>query len=288
MEIFGVGPLEFLLILVMALVILGPQDMVSTARKIGQWVYRVVRSPTWQAILATTQDLRELPQKIVREAGIEEAMQEVKGTVDEAKSELNAATRDVTVEMQSASYAAANEMQAAALSVNAGMNEGTQSASTGPESNETGQVDGSQLESATEIDENTIWPEQTLADFEPETPVVAVDPYIANLESFTQALGESTAHGPKLQIEETVLSSAPQIISPEMIALALTQDSAISQDVSPLPAENEPPQASWAAGVPTGLTEETGISERLQQQMDEILKKLERLEPKEPSPDTNE
>lgn len=282
MEIFGVGPLEFLLILVMALVILGPQDMVSTARKIGQWVYRVVRSPTWQAIIATTQDLRELPQKIVREAGIEEAMNEVKETVDEAKGELTAATRDVTVEMQSASYAATNEMQAAAMSANAGMNAGTQPADTAAESSETETVDGSQPEAVAETGENTIWPEQTLADFEPETPKAPVDPYVANLEVFTQALGESTSDGAKLQIEEAGPPSAPQIISPDMIALALTQESAISQEVSPPPAENEPPQASWAVGVPTGLTEETGMSERLEQQMGEILKKLERLEPKEP------
>lgn len=280
MEIFGVGPLEFLLILVMALVILGPQDMVSTARKIGQWVYRVVRSPTWQAIIATTQDLRELPQKIVREAGIEEAMNEVKETVDEAKGELTAATRDVTVEMQSASYAATNEMQAAAMSANAGMNAGTQPADPVTESSEPEAVDGSQPEAAAETSENTVWPEQTLADFEPETPKAPVDPYVATLESFTQALGESTSDGAKLQIEEAGPPSAPQIISPDMIALALTQESAISQEVSP-PAENEPPQASWAAGVPTGLTEETGMSERLEQQMDEILKKIERLEPKE-------
>jgi hypothetical protein len=280
MEIFGVGPLEFLLILVMALVILGPQDMVSTARKIGQWVYRVVRSPTWQAIIATTQDLRELPQKIVREAGIEEAMNEVKDTVDEAKGELTAATRDVTVEMQSASYAAANEMQAAALSVNAGMNEGTQSADTVSESGE--MEPSSQSEVAAETDENAIWPEQTLANFEPETPEVMVDPYIANLESFTQALGESTSDGPKPQAKEPVLPTAPQIISPDMIALALTQESATSPEISPPQAENEPPQASWAIGVPTGLTEETGMSERLEQQMGEILKKIERLEPKEP------
>jgi sec-independent protein translocase protein TatB len=281
MEIFGVGPLEFLLILVMALVILGPQDMVGTARKIGQWVYRVVRSPTWQAILATTQDLRELPQKIVRDAGIEEAMNEVKGTVEEAKGELTAATRDVTVEMQSASYAAANEMQAAALSANAGMNEGLQGINPISESN--GAEAGPQPEAVAETGENTIWPEQTLANFEPEIPDVTVDPYIANLEAFSQALGGGVPCAPEPKIE-TAPVFAPQIISPEMIAMALTQDShsSISQDVSPAPVENEPPQPSWAAGVPAGLTEETGISERLQQQMDEITKKLERLEPKEP------
>jgi sec-independent protein translocase protein TatB len=93
MQIFGVGPLEFLLVLVLALVIMGPEDMVGTARKLGQWVYRVVRSPTWRAILETSQDLRDLPTKIIRDAGLDETIQEIKQTASDVKSDLDETTR---------------------------------------------------------------------------------------------------------------------------------------------------------------------------------------------------
>ena len=123
MEIFGVGPLEFILILVLALIILGPEDMVGTARKIGQWVYRVVRSPTWRSIMATSQDLRELPQKIVRDAGLEETMKEIKETANDVKTDLDQTTRQISTEMQAATGEVNREMQIAASDANEGMKE---------------------------------------------------------------------------------------------------------------------------------------------------------------------
>ena len=113
MEIFGVGPLEFLLILVIALVILGPEDMVGTARKIGQWIYRVVRSPTWRAIIESTQELRNLPQQIVRDAGLQEAVNEVKQTASEVRSQMTETTRQISGEMAAATRDINGEMRAA-------------------------------------------------------------------------------------------------------------------------------------------------------------------------------
>jgi hypothetical protein len=92
--------------------------MVGTSRRIGQWIYKAVRSPTWRAIIDTTQEMRELPQKIVREAGIEEAMQEVKETVNEAKTQVSAATTEINSEMRAATQEVAQEMQISANSLN--------------------------------------------------------------------------------------------------------------------------------------------------------------------------
>jgi sec-independent protein translocase protein TatB len=123
MEIFGVGPLEFILILVLALIILGPEDMVGTARKIGQWVYRVVRSPTWRSILETSQDLRNLPQKIVREAGLEDTLKDIKQTADGVKTDLSQTTRQINTEMQAATTQVNREMQTVVQDANTGMKE---------------------------------------------------------------------------------------------------------------------------------------------------------------------
>lgn len=72
MEIFGVGPLEILFILVIALIVLGPNDMVKAGRTIGQWMRRIVTSPTYAIFQKTTRDLRGLPYRLMREAGMEE------------------------------------------------------------------------------------------------------------------------------------------------------------------------------------------------------------------------
>jgi len=78
MEIFGIGPLEVLLILVIALIVMGPNDMVKTGRTIGKFLRQIVKSPTWQAVQQTSRDLRYLPNKLMREAGMEEEVEQLK------------------------------------------------------------------------------------------------------------------------------------------------------------------------------------------------------------------
>lgn len=89
MDILGVGPLELLFILLIALIVLGPTDMVKAGRTLGRLLRRVVSSPTWQAVQQTSRDFRHLPNKLMREAGLEEdikELREIKGQVDDLRS----------------------------------------------------------------------------------------------------------------------------------------------------------------------------------------------------------
>jgi len=76
MEIFNVGPFELLLILVIALIVLGPERMVNTAKQAGKLLHRFIQSPYWASIVRTTQEIRNIPRKIVQEAGLEESIEE--------------------------------------------------------------------------------------------------------------------------------------------------------------------------------------------------------------------
>ena len=78
MEILGIGPMELLLILIIALIVMGPNDMVKTGRTIGKFLRQIVKSPTWQAVQQTSRDLRYLPNKLMREAGMEEEVEQLK------------------------------------------------------------------------------------------------------------------------------------------------------------------------------------------------------------------
>ena len=78
MEFLGVGPLELFFILIIALIVIGPKDMVKTGKTIGKFLRRLVTSPTWQAVQQTSRDLRYLPNRLMREAGLEEEMQDLK------------------------------------------------------------------------------------------------------------------------------------------------------------------------------------------------------------------
>jgi sec-independent protein translocase protein TatB len=82
MQIFGIGPLEFIFILVIMVLVLGPRGMVQAARETGKFIRKIVRSPLWRDIVGTSREIRNLPQKIVREAGIEKEVQELRESMD--------------------------------------------------------------------------------------------------------------------------------------------------------------------------------------------------------------
>jgi len=102
MDILGVGPLEIILVIILALVVLGPQDMVVSARKIGAWIRKMVRSPLWREIMETSREIREIPTTLIRDSGIQEAMTELKDAGTIVKNELGEATHELSSEVQQA------------------------------------------------------------------------------------------------------------------------------------------------------------------------------------------
>ncbi len=77
MEILNIGPLELLVILVLAVLMFGPDDLVNFAHKTGRWIYNLRKSELWQEIVGTTKEIQELPQKIMKDAELEETMKEI-------------------------------------------------------------------------------------------------------------------------------------------------------------------------------------------------------------------
>jgi sec-independent protein translocase protein TatB len=70
MEFLGVGPTEFLFIIVIALIVLGPKDLAKTGSTIGKWLNNLVQSDGWKAIRKTSDELRRLPTQLMREENL--------------------------------------------------------------------------------------------------------------------------------------------------------------------------------------------------------------------------
>lgn len=77
MDILGIGPMELAFIVIIALIVLGPKDMAKTGRTIGKFMRDVVKSDTWKAIKTTTKELEHLPNRMMREAGLEDDFKEI-------------------------------------------------------------------------------------------------------------------------------------------------------------------------------------------------------------------
>ena len=77
MDIFGIGPTELVFIILIALILLGPKDMQKTGRTIGRWLRDMTRSEGWRAFRDTSRELRNLPNRLMKEANMEDLEKEV-------------------------------------------------------------------------------------------------------------------------------------------------------------------------------------------------------------------
>jgi len=77
MDFLGIGPLEILFILLIALIIFGPKDIVKAGQTTGRFLRKLITSPGWMAVQQTSRDLRNLPNKLIREAGIEDIQEDL-------------------------------------------------------------------------------------------------------------------------------------------------------------------------------------------------------------------
>lgn len=88
MEILGMGMGEWLLLGIIILVVVGPKDMVTLARRASIWVRKFTHSNFWKSLRETEQELRAIPTELAREAGIEELKQARKDLEKEVGSIL--------------------------------------------------------------------------------------------------------------------------------------------------------------------------------------------------------
>jgi Sec-independent protein translocase protein TatA len=71
MELFGIGILEVLLIVLIALIVLGPQDTVRAGRNLGRAVRRFFSSEEWRTLLQASREIRTIPEKLLEETGLD-------------------------------------------------------------------------------------------------------------------------------------------------------------------------------------------------------------------------
>ena len=74
MEIFGIGPLELLLIFMIMLIFLGPKEMVNGSRKLAAWIRKLRESEVFK----TTKEIAQMPKEIMKETGLQDEVNKLK------------------------------------------------------------------------------------------------------------------------------------------------------------------------------------------------------------------
>lgn len=71
MEILGIGASELVFVVIIALIVLGPKDMQKAGRTIGKWMRDIVTSDGWKVFQKTSNELRNMPARMMRDANEE-------------------------------------------------------------------------------------------------------------------------------------------------------------------------------------------------------------------------
>ena len=85
MQIINVGALEVLFILILAFVVLGPKRTLESARDVGRWIRDVIKSPFWRDVVSTSNEIRNLPKKIMDDAELQKLVEELDLSTQEIK-----------------------------------------------------------------------------------------------------------------------------------------------------------------------------------------------------------
>ena len=99
MDFFNLGFGEIFFIIIIALIIFGPNNMVKTARDIGVFMRKVSKSPYWQEVWAAKRELSELPKIIVKEAQLDQTISELDKESKGLKSGLSSSVSEFIKEI---------------------------------------------------------------------------------------------------------------------------------------------------------------------------------------------
>ncbi len=86
MNIFGIGPLEIIFVLIIGILFLGPEGMIEAGHKLGKFMSSTIRSSWWQNVRRGVNEIQHLPQRLMREAELEELNEIKKLTKDSLSS----------------------------------------------------------------------------------------------------------------------------------------------------------------------------------------------------------
>ncbi len=94
MEFLGIGPLELILIILLALVILGPKEMEKMSKTIGKNLNKLIKSDVWKDIQNTSDKVKNLPTELMRNAELEDLEKSLHAPLDET-AKIAPPSRDI-------------------------------------------------------------------------------------------------------------------------------------------------------------------------------------------------
>lgn len=88
MQLFNVGALELIFILLIAFIVLGPKKAVKAAADVGGWVRNLASSEFWRELVTMSKEIQDLPNKMMDEVEIQKTIDEIERSTREVTQTL--------------------------------------------------------------------------------------------------------------------------------------------------------------------------------------------------------
>lgn len=90
MNVFGIGPMEIIFILLLAILIFGPKDIGNASKTVGRSLNKLVKSDTWRTVNQASNRIKNLPNELMREAGLEDLQKEMNQNIKQSLGPVQA------------------------------------------------------------------------------------------------------------------------------------------------------------------------------------------------------
>jgi len=88
MKLFNVGALEFVFILLLAFIVLGPEKAIKAAGDVARWIKGLTSSQFWKDLVSTSREIQDIPKKLMEETEIQNTIADLDRSFGDAKSAL--------------------------------------------------------------------------------------------------------------------------------------------------------------------------------------------------------
>jgi sec-independent protein translocase protein TatB len=119
MEFLGVGPTELMLIIILALVLVGPRDLAKFGREAGRFLNQLYHSQTWRTMNEASREIRDLPTRLAREAELDTVKRDLEQAGKSLQDSVNAASKGLENDMKATSEGLEKDVKAAGAGMKA-------------------------------------------------------------------------------------------------------------------------------------------------------------------------
>lgn len=89
MQLFNVSAIEFVFILLIAFIVLGPEKAIEAARGSARWISKITKSQFWKDLVTTSKEIQELPKRLMDEADLQKTIDELDRSLGETSRSIN-------------------------------------------------------------------------------------------------------------------------------------------------------------------------------------------------------